>query len=228
MRYKIMSGLLLGGTVFASALLLFAHESDAPTLTPEEIQEGFVPLFDGKTHAGWQGDIKGWPIEDGALVCRGEYLYTVKEYGNFVLRFEFKLPPGGNNGIGIRAPREGHPTYAGLEIQILDDSHPKYKDLKPYQKHGSIYGLVPAAGARLKPVGQWNQQEIVADGSRIKVTVNGTVIVDADLSKIEKPLDGEQHPGLHRKSGHIVLLSHGDPVAFRNIRIKELPQAGKE
>lgn len=218
-----MRNCLIVDALLSCAILACAQDDIPPGLTPEEIKEGFTPLFDGKTHASWQGDVKGWPIEDGTLVCRGKFLYTVKEYGNFILRFEFKLPPGGNNGIGIRAPLKGHPTYDGLEIQTLDDSHPKYKDLKSYQMHGSIYGLVPAKGGHLKPVGQWNQQEIVADSSRIKVTLNGAMIVHADLSKIEKPLDSQPHPGLQRTRGHIVLMSHGDPVTFRHLHTKELP-----
>ena len=201
---------------------------DAPTagLSPEEAREGFVSLFDGKTLDGWQGAVKGYTVENGTMVCKCKHnanLYTAKQYANFILRFEFKLPPGGNNGVGIRTPLKGWPSQVGMEIQILDNGHPKYKDLQPYQFHGSIYGVVPAKRGFLKPAGQWNQQEILADGSRVKVTLNGTVILEADLSKIDKMVDGWLHPGLHNAKGYIGWLSHGDPVAFRNVRIKELP-----
>lgn len=202
---------------------LHADDTPATCLSPEEAKEGFASLFDGKTLDGWQGNVKGYAVENGAMVCRpGGSIFTKKEYANFVLRFEFKLPPGGNNGVGIRTPLKGTPAFEGMEIQILDDGHEKYKDLKPHQFHGSIYGIAPAKCGFLKPIGEWNEEEIVADGSRIKVTLNGTVILEADISKIDKTLDGEKHPGLHNAKGYIGWLGHGDPVAFRNVRIKDL------
>lgn len=190
-------------------------------LCAEEAKDGFVRLFDGKILSGWQGSIGGYLIEDDCLICKergGGILLTKKEYADFVLRFEFKLPPGGNNGVALRVPPEGNPAYVGMEIQILDDSSPRYKDLAPYQFHGSIYGVVPAKRGQLKPVGQWNCQEIHAKGGHIKVTLNGTVIVEADLDKI----DSAPHPGLHRAKGHLGFCGHGSRVAFRNIRLKEL------
>ncbi|NQU23690.1 MAG: DUF1080 domain-containing protein [Candidatus Nealsonbacteria bacterium] len=188
-------------------------------------EEGFVSLFDGKTHDGWQGDIKGYTIKDGVLICDpGHKIFTKKEYADFIFRFEFKLPPKGYNGVGIRAATSGVQAYNGMEIQILDDGHEVYKDLQPYQYHGSIYGVVPAKRGSLKPTGEWNCEEILCQGNHVKVTVNGTVIVDADLSKIDKTktLDGQNHFGLHNEKGYIGLLGHGSPVEFRNIRIKEL------
>jgi hypothetical protein len=206
-----------------------AAEEESKTAEPcslcvKEAADGFVSLFDGKTHTGWQGDTKGYPIENGLLICApGGQLMTAKEYSNFVFRFEFKLPPGGNNGVGIRTALKGNAAYAGMEIQILDDGHKKYEGwLKDYQHHGSIYGVVPAEPGHLKPTGEWNSEEIKADGSQIKITVNGHVVVDADLSKIDKTIDGKEHPGLHNEKGYIGFLGHGDRVEFRNIRIKEL------
>jgi hypothetical protein len=209
----------------------FAFAQDARTVgvTPDEAKEGFASLFDGKTLNGWRGDVRHYAVEDGVMVCHGRDVYTDKQYANFILRFEFKLPPAGNNGVGIRTPGKGDGAYAGMEIQILDDGHDKYQKemkppLQPYQYHGSIYGVVPAKPGFLKPTGEWNTEEIVADGSHIKVTLNGTVITDADISKITKTIDGKQHPGLHNAKGYIGWLGHGrDPVAFRNIRVKELP-----
>jgi hypothetical protein len=206
-----------------SAGLVCAQDAKTVGVTPKEAKQGFVSLFDGKTLNGWQGDLKGYPVEDGVIVCRGGNVFTAKEYANFILRFEFKLPPAGNNGVGIRTPMQGICAYVGMEIQILDDGHPNYKDLHPYQAHGSIYGVVPAKRGFLKPTGQWNHEEIVADGPHIKVTLNGTVITDADISKIDKTIDGQPHPGLHNAKGYIGWAGHGDPVAFRNVRIKELP-----
>jgi hypothetical protein len=217
----------IAAVMLLSAGVAFAQEAKIVGVTPEEASDGFVSLFDGKTLAGWIGDVKHWDVKDGAMVCHGGNLFAEKQYANFVLRFEFKLPPAGNNGVGIRSPLKGSPTFDGMEIQLLDDAHDKYKGwLQPYQVHGSIYGIVPAKRGFLKPIGQWNQQEIVADGPHIKITLNGTVIVDADLSKIHKPLDHQAHPGLHNPKGYISWLGHGnppDPVAFRNVRIKELP-----
>jgi hypothetical protein len=223
MRYvSIVAAMLL------SASLVYAKDAKNVGVTSEEAKDGFVSLFDGKTLKGWQGDVKGYTLKDGAMTCEpGGSLYTDKEYANFVLRFEFKLPPAGNNGVSIRSPLKGISAYDGMEIQILDDDHPKYKTeipIKPYQTHGSIYGIAPAKRGFLKPVGQWNQEEIIADGSHLKVTLNGTVINDVDISKIKKTVDGQPHPGLHNAKGYIGWAGHGDPVSFRNVRIKVLPE----
>jgi hypothetical protein len=193
-------------------------------------EPGFTPLFDGKTLNGWTlvgGRGPGYIVENGLLVCPAEgggNLFTEKEYANFILRFEFRLSPGGNNGVGIRAPLEGDAAYQGMEIQILDDQHEKYKGwLKPEQHHGSIYDVIPARTGYLKPAGEWNEEEILADGRRIRVTLNGVIIVDADLDMVKEPQVLKRHPGLLRSSGHIGFLGHGTRVEFRNIRIKVLP-----
>ena len=186
---------------------------------------GFMPLFNGKDLQGWQGSVDGYVVQDGLLVCdpaKGGTILTKEEYGDFVLRFEFRLPPGGNNGLAIRAPADGNPAYVGMEIQILDDTAPKHADLKPWQYHGSVYGIAAAHRGYTRPVGQWNFEEVVAKGSQITVRVNGTTIVDADVEKVEKPADSGDHPGIHSKSGRIGFMGHGDRVEFRNIRVKPL------
>jgi hypothetical protein len=191
-------------------------------------EDDFIPLFSGKDLAGWVGDKEGYGVEDGKIVVHPDRgsgnLYTEKEYGDFILRFEFRLTPGANNGLGIRTPLEGDAAYLGMELQILDNSAEKYKDLAPYQYHGSIYGVVPARRGHLKPVGEWNEQEVIADGRRITVRLNGATIVDADIDAAGTPqtMDGRDHPGLKREIGHIGFLGHGSRVEFRNIRIKEL------
>jgi len=191
-------------------------------------EAGFIPLFDGETLNGWIGSVDGYTVEDGAIVCipnKGGNLYTAKEYSDFVLRLEFKLTPGANNGIGLRAPLEGDAAYVGLECQILDDTAPQYAGrLKNYQYHGSIYGILPAKTGHLKPVGEWNTQEIRLEGRNVKVTLNGVVIVEGNLDDASTPktIDGRDHPGLARTSGHIGFLGHGSKVWFRNIRIKPL------
>ena len=211
-----------------------AHTQEVNVLTAEEQAQGFELLFDGKALSPdiWhEKAIAGYPIEDGVIVCRkGGNLLTRKEYGDFILRLEFKLPPGGNNGVGIRASDTAKDVaYHGMEIQVLDNHAEQYKTLQPYQYHGSIYGVVPAkrnaeTNDYQKPVGEWNYQEIIAKGSQIKVVLNGETIVDADISEFKsKPtMDGKEHPGLSREKGSIGFLGHNDPVEFRNIRIKSL------
>ncbi len=215
---------VLSIVLLLAASVALAAEPSAVTLSPDEAKDGFTLLFDGQSLDAWQGDTKGYvPDAGGVLVCKpGGKLLTKKEYADFVFRFEFKLPPGGNNGVGIRTPAQGDPAYVGMEIQILDDGAEKYAKLQPYQFHGSIYGVVPAQRGALKAVGEWNSEEIVAKGSQIKVTVNGRVIVDADIGPIRETLDHRPHPGLHNEKGFIGFLGHGDRLEFRNIRIKEL------
>ncbi len=212
----------IAAALLMSVSLVIATGAPAAELSKEEADAGFVSLFDGKTLDGWQGSVKGYAVENGAMICKpGGNLYTKNEYADFVFRFEFKIPPGGNNGVGIRTPMGVNAAYGGMEIQILDDRHERYKGIQPYQAHGSIYGVVPAKRDHLKPAGQWNSEEISCKGPLVKITLNGTVIVDADLSKIDQTIDHRKHPGLHNEKGYIGFLGHGAPVEFRNIRIKE-------
>ncbi|HEY4207598.1 MAG TPA: DUF1080 domain-containing protein, partial [Puia sp.] len=151
-------------------------------------------------------------------------LYTKKEYGDFVYRFEFQLTPGANNGIGIRAPLEGDAAYVGMEIQVLDNDAPVYKDLHEYQYHGSVYGVIPAKRGYLKKTGEWNEEEITATGNHIKVVLNGTTILDGDISDAIRngTMDHKDHPGLKNVKGHLGFLGHGDVVKFRHMRVKDL------
>lgn len=202
----------------------------APSLAVDPAaEEGFASLFDGKTLAGWQAKGDSYIVKDGAILCNpkgqgGGNLYTEKEYGDFHLKFEFKLVPGANNGIGIRAPLQGDAAYVGMEIQVLDDTAPGYASLKPYQYHGSIYGVVAAKKGHLKPVGEWNTEEIICKGKQVTIILNGVTIVDADIEKASTPktVDGNNHPGLKRDKGYICFCGHGSPVEFRNLRVKDL------
>ena len=197
-------------------------------LSSREKEEGFELLFNGKDMTGWTGDTTGYSAENGKIVLHPEKssgnLYTQKEYSDFILRFEFKLTPGANNGLGIRAPLKGNAAYEGMELQILENTHPKYDKLKSYQYHGSIYGVVPAKRGFLNPVGKWNYQEVIAEGNQIRVILNGETIVRANIegASANGTLDGRDHPGLLREKGHIGFLGHGDHVEFRNLRIREL------
>jgi hypothetical protein len=239
---------------------LFAVACLGAPAPADDNEEGFVSLFNGQDLSGWsygkRGDGenksgKGYQVENGAVFCTkddGGNLYTEKEYGDFIFRFEFKLESNANNGIGIRAPLEGDSAYVGMEIQVLDDYGSQYKDkLQPWQYHGSIYNVVPPKRGALKQPGEWNTEEIYAKGRQIKITLNGTVIVDANLGEIERmrrELDEwskknaayqesmpevwqllrrlEAHPGLARTKGHIGFLGHGTRVEFRKMRVKEL------
>jgi hypothetical protein len=192
-------------------------------------EKGFTRLFDGKTLDGWKlvhGHGLGYVVKDGAIVCPldgGGNLFTEKEYSNFIFRFEFKTEPGGNNGVGVRAPYQGDAAYTGMEIQILDDQHEKYKGkIRSEQHHGSVYDVIPARTGFLKAAGEWNSEEIMMKGSRIRVTLNGVIILDADLNIVKEPEVLKKHPGLKKASGHIGFLGHNSLVEFRNIRIRQL------
>ena len=178
-----------------------------------------VSLFNGKDLTGWKN--AKYLVEDGAIVCKGGNLVTEKQYSNYVFEFDFLLPPGGNNGLGIHYPGNGNPAYSGMELQILDNSHPKYAKLKDYQFHGSLYTLQPAKRGHLKPVGEWNHEKVTVDGPLVKVELNGTVILDANLDELNKKKP--KHKGAQRRNGHICFAGHGAPVKFKNITIKELP-----
>jgi len=187
--------------------------------------DGYQPIFNGHDLRGWVGAKEGYQIKPGGvLACKkgaGGALLTEKTYDDFSLRFEFRLPPAGNNGIAIRAPLEGNPAYAGMEIQVLDDTADKYKDLKPWQFHGSVYGIVPSIHGYLRPVGTWNFEQIDVRGPHVTVRLNGTVINRANLDKV-RPIDGHDHPGRTRRRGHLGLMGHHDPVEFRNLRVRQL------
>ncbi|MGY4385682.1 HEAT repeat protein [Pedobacter sp. UYP24] len=200
-------------------------------LTAQEKKEGYKILFDGTNMYNWTGNLTDYIIKDGNIAIEpvpgkgsGGNLYTKEEFSDFIYRFEFQLTPGANNGLGIRAPLEGDAAYVGMELQILDNDAPIYKDLHVYQYHGSVYGTIPAKRGFLKPVGEWNYEEVVVKGTKIKVILNGTVILDGDIAPFQKngTPDHQQHPGLLRETGHIGFLGHGSPVQFRNIRIKDL------
>lgn len=192
-------------------------------------EPGFTSLFNGKDLSGWKlvrGRGAGYVVQNGIIVCPadgGGNLFTEKEYANFVLRLDFRLSDGGNNGVGIRAPYEGDAAYQGMEIQVIDDYAARYANLEPWQRVGSVYNVFPAKTGALKKAGQWNAYEITADGRRVTVKLNGTVVVDGDLDSVKDPAVLKKHPGLARASGHVGFLGHGTKVEFRNVRIKELP-----
>lgn len=228
---------LLSADAFAQDPLLAAGARAAAIL---ESTADWQDLFNGQDLTGWTGDLDGYTAQDGVLVCRkgGHDLRTSAEYGDFAFRFQFRLEESGNNGIGIRVPGDGHPAADGMEIQILDHHGSRYTTtveqangqertlswLKPWQYHGSIYGIVPARTGYLRPVGEWNEEIIIAIEDHIMVILNGAVIVDAFLEDVT-PVDGNTHPGMHNRSGHIVLAGHNDRVEFRNLQVADYSAA---
>jgi hypothetical protein len=177
-------------------------------------------LFNGKDLTGWKGE--GYVVEDGAISCtpKGRNLMTEETFSNYSLEFEFLLTAGANNGLGIHYPGTGDGAYTGMEIQVLDNTAEKYKDLKEYQFHGSIYTLAPAKKSGLKPVGEWNHQQVIVNGSQVKVVLNGETILDVSLDELSKK--DPKHEGVKRRAGHIAWLGHGDKVSYRNIKIMEI------
>jgi hypothetical protein len=181
---------------------------------------------DGEVPAGWRGAVASYEFDNGEIRCRpnnGGTLFTEKEYADFAVRLEFKLPPGGNNGLAIRYPGRGNPAYAGMcELQVLDNTAEKYAELDDRQFHGSAYGMVAAHRGYLRPAGEWNFQTVEVVGSEIKVELNGTRILDTDLSEITGFMNNKAHPGRDLAQGRFGFAGHKDPVSFRNIMIKEL------
>jgi hypothetical protein len=192
-------------------------------------ENGFKPLFNGKDLQGWKvyaGKPENWRAEDGMIVCAGKsggWLGTERDYANFELRLEYRLRPGGNSGVYLRAPTKGWISRAGMEIQLLDDYHPRYAQIDFYQYTGSIYHVVAPTRRASKKAGEWNRLAIRADGRKVTVTLNGIKIVDADLDRCRQdPEVAKEHPGLARTTGKIGLQSHTGRALFRNLRVKEL------
>jgi len=188
--------------------------------------DGYESAFNGVDFSGWAGPVDNYEIENGILRCKpekGGTIYTEKEYGDFQVRFEFKLPPGGNNGLAIRYPGSGDTAYVGMcELQILDTEDPRYAGLDPRQVHGSAYGMAAAARGYHRPTGEWNIQEVTVVGSTIKVELNGFLILNTDLSKVTEYLADSPHPGKDRTRGYFGFAGHSDPVEFRHVMIRSL------
>ena len=201
-------------------------EEATAMLRGDDQKQGFTSLFDGETLKGWTGATENYEVVDGAIRCKkgkGGVLHTKKKYGDFVVRFEFKVPEGGNNGLAIRYPGKGDTAYVGMcELQVLDNSSPKFAKLDERQYHGSAYGMAAAHRGFQRPVGEWNYQEVTVKGSTIRVELNGTVILDTDLSKVTEYMGKKPHPGKDNTEGFFGFAGHSSPVSFRNIAIKKL------
>jgi hypothetical protein len=214
--------LLVGAVVICCLPAAQSADKDPP--------EGFETLFNGKDLTGWTvnkgGKMEAWGAENGILFVKGGgggWLMTEKEYGDFELRLEFKLPEKGNSGVALRSAMEGNPAFdAGMEIQLLDDlwHRVNYQDLKVSQLTGSIYDIQGPSTDALKPVGAWNAMRIVAKGRQITIELNGVKTVDANLDHYKKK--AKAHPGMLHEKGHLGLQSHDGRVEFRNLYVKPL------
>lgn len=219
--------LSLAGLKLESAFVRNAADDARAEVSADET--GFEPIFNGKDLTGWTGDVSGYAAEPGVLKSteKGGNLFFGEELSDFAFRFDFKLAEGGNNGVGIRIPKGAKSTaYEGVESQILDNTSKQYADIAPYQAHGSIYGVIPAKRGYLAPLGHWNTEEIVVQGTKYKVTLNGKVIVEGDVAQASAngTVDKNEHPGLKNTSGQLGFLGHGHEIEWRNLRVKRLGQ----
>lgn len=203
-----------------------------------ESNGSFTNLFNGADLKGWKGATANYTVAEGAIQClagKGGVLHTENVYRDFVFRLDFQLPPAGNNGLAIRYPTEselaameknnlhGDAAYVGMtELQILDDGHKNYEKIDARQAHGSAYGMVAAKRGFLRPAGEWNHEIVTVEGSKIRVELNGTRILDADLATVSEFMANTPHPGKDRTEGHVGFAGHSDPVRFRNIGIYSL------
>lgn len=211
-------------------------------LAADEQARGYEVLFDGRSLEKWKGNTVDYVPQQGAICVSAEYggsgnLYTLKEYGDFNLRFEFRfMSEGVNNGIGIRTREGADAAYDGMEIQVLDHDAPIYQGLMKYQQHGSVYGILPAKRVRFGELKTWHTMEINAVGDRITVTVNGEKIVDGNIREACRghnvspdgsdnnsyTVDHQNHPGLFNKRGPISFCGHGPGIQYRHVRVLDL------
>ena len=215
-----------------------ADEANAALRATEESIHKYADLFNGQDLKGWKGAVDNYSVVDGTIQCqagKGGTLVSEKAFSDYVMRVDFQLPPGGNNGLVMRYPsqeeidampkgkRSDDGAYVAMtELQVLDDGHEKYKGLDPRQAHGSAYGIAPAKRGFLRPTGQWNHEIVTVQGSKITVELNGTQILDADVASITEYMAKSPHPGKDRTSGHVGFAGHNDPVRFRNVSIRSI------
>ena len=207
------------------------------TLTAAEKRAGWKLLFDGRTTEGWRGfkapaPDRGWHVAEGALSPdpkASKDIMTKEMFGDFELAFEWRIGPKGNSGVMYRVTADGDQTYwSGPEFQVLDNSRGE----PPQQRAGALYDLYPPARDLTKPVGEYNESRIAIRRGHVEHWLNGVKIVEYELwsPEWEKKVQASKFakwPGYGRaKAGHIALQDHGDPVAFRNLKIKATSPSG--
>ena len=237
---------MTGGTLAVLALTALACTRNAPPATPPGNPEarpmstaeagGWRTLFDGTSTAAWRGYRSeslpaGWQAVDGTLARVGEAgdIVTREQFANFELELDWRVQPGGNSGVMFRVTETAEATYeTGPEMQVLDDA--RHADGKsPLTSAGSAYGLYPAPRGIVKPAGEWNAARLVVDGAHVEHWLNGTKLLEYELwtpewkAKVAASKFAEWPGYGMARRGHIALQDHGDPVAFRNIRIRTRP-----
>ncbi|MHC4105290.1 MAG: family 16 glycoside hydrolase, partial [Planctomycetota bacterium] len=212
----------------------FLFPGAAPVL--QAANDGFSPLFPGDSLAGWKisdwsnlrtpQKVPGtaWKMENGVLygLNKRTWIFSPREYGDFILKFDTKISRRSNGGIGLRFPPEGDPAYKGMEIQVVDHEVYYRGNSQPKQRTGSIYDEI-AATYNGRPVGQWNSWEITARGSRITIVLNNQRVINADLSR-ETTARQQKGPPLANRPlrGHMGFQNLNGTITLRNIMIKEL------
>jgi len=228
-RFLALAALMAGGAVVMT-------QAQAPGgLTAEERKAGWKLLFDGKSLNGWQGfktpaPGAGWKAVDGVLSreAAGGDILTVEEFGDFELSLEWKLAKGGNSGIFFHVIKDGEQAWwSGPEFQVLDNAvHRDGKD--PITSAGSNYAVHPPARDVTKPIGEWNAVRLLVKGPHVEHWMNGVKLLEYELwspdweARVKASKFGKIPMYGRSKRGHIALQDHGDPVWYRNIKVRSL------
>ena len=188
----------------------------------------YLRPYNGKDLTGWhveQGKLEAWQANGDLISCvkpGGGYLALDDEYGDFELKLEYRLPKAGNSGLGLRFPRGGWPSTDGMELQLLDDDAPQYAKLSAVHRNGSLYTFVGPKVRAGKPFGEWNSITVRCKGPLLTAKLNGQNILDVNLDEHQEVGKGKVPLAQRPRRGLVGLQSHGDPVDFRKIRIREL------
>lgn len=190
----------------------------------ENVDGDYKSIFNGKDWTGWKGPTGNNEVKEGSILAKAGTIYTEEEYEDFTVRFDFKIPPGGNNGLAIRYPGKGDTAYLGMcELQVLDSAHKKYAGLHAAQHHASAYGMAAATRGFMRPANEWNHQTVRVVGSTIQVELNGVRILDTDLNKLDPeklmyPI--ERFKGRTNTKGHFGFAGHGAAIHYRNVEVQ--------
>lgn len=252
MNYLLMRKTTVLGFVFLSQVMFsntFAQSSDSNgsmlnKLSAAEIKKGWKLLFDGTTLTGWKTYNRtdmatSWSVKDGAIfldakkgrseIAKGD-LVTLEDYDDFELSLEWKISECGNSGIMYRIvedPKYKQPYLTGPEMQVLDNKcHPDAKIIT--HRSGDFYDVMASKTENVKPAGEWNAVRIIMKGYKLEQWQNGVKQIKLTLGSEEINAIVEKSKWKNQKDwgkaliGKIGLQDHGDPVWFRNIKIRSL------